>query len=719
MLTALREKIESLLKAGKDPFPQIMGQEEAKRGVLSAILAGRHVIIVGFPGVGKTTLAKAVADLLPEVGAVKGCKFSCDPKRPACPWCKAKEKRAEKLETVMRKGSFVRVQGSPDLQVEDLLGDIDPIKAIEFGPQDPRAFTPGKLLRANRGVLFFDEINRCPERLQNSLLQVVEEGVATIGGYEVDYPADFVLIATMNPAEYVGTERMSDVLLDRFDMVEMHYPENPQIEAKIAEEKGEDLGVSVPRPVMDLIVDIVRATRSDERIEMPAGVRATIGLYERAQSNAMVKRRQEADFEDVVDVAESVIAHRIKIAPRFRHTTTPEEVVSEMVKRAVSKRSTGGAAKKKPPDRVEESESKPPPNTNGKPGKNPESVLRNMLNRNMMGISSKFLAKAIVTDFDEALATFGSELLEGLTGLGLEELREMGGMPESIEHLEGRIDGNFKLLKDSGLLGEEGPTPEGIDSVALELLEDEFRTLGALGGEHDTLTRGGVSERIETRPFMKHAKLALRSTIRLSMKRGHEKILKGDLRSWERAGTVSVDFVYALDTSGSMRGAKLDACKKAAIGLAYLGLKGRDRVAVVAFKSKPALSANFGEPLDEFAKKVAGLSPSETTNIAEALKFSRGILSEEKRKDRERHIILITDAMPTSGERPVEETMEEASACKESGMTISVVGINLDREGDDIARRIAQIGGGSFYHVSEAERVNEAVMLDRGRVKKA
>jgi len=146
-------------------------------------------------------------------------------------------------------------------------------------------------------------------------------------------------------------------------------------------------------------------------------------------------------------------------------------------------------------------------------------------------------------------------------------------------------------------------------------------------------------------------------------------------------------------------------------------MKGRDRVAVVSFKGTPALSVNFGEPLEEFARKVARLFPSETTNIAEALRFSRGVISAEKRKDRERHIILITDAMPTSGERPVEATMEEASACKESGITVSVVGINLDKEGDDIARRISQIGGGSFYHVADVERVNEAVLEDRAKVK--
>ena len=126
----------------------------------------------------------------------------------------------------------MRVQGSPDLTAEDLLGDIDPIKALQFGPLSLEAFTPGKIFRANQGILFFDEVNRCPERLQNALLQVLEEGKATIGSYVLEFPASFLFIGTMNP-EDSSTEKLSDVFLDRFDMIYLGYPESLDIEKAI------------------------------------------------------------------------------------------------------------------------------------------------------------------------------------------------------------------------------------------------------------------------------------------------------------------------------------------------------------------------------------------------------------------------------------------------------------------------------------------------------
>lgn len=189
---------------GKEVFTDILGQENTKKQLLSALIMSRHVIIVGPPGIGKTTLAKNVAKLLPDL-IVNDCSFNCSPENPVCPECKTKKNiNKKKIKGIER---FVRIQGSPDLTVEDLLGDIDPIKALKFGPLSLEAFTPGKIFKSNSGVLFFDEVNRAPEKLQNALLQVLEEKKATIGSYDVDFPANFILIGSLHTDEEVLVEQ--------------------------------------------------------------------------------------------------------------------------------------------------------------------------------------------------------------------------------------------------------------------------------------------------------------------------------------------------------------------------------------------------------------------------------------------------------------------------------------------------------------------------------
>ncbi len=279
------------LAGEKDPFSDIIGQDKVKESLKSALLSGRHIILVGPPGIGKTTLAKSIA------------------------------------KTLGKKTPFVRVQGSPDLTVEDLLGDIDPIKALKFGPLSIEAFTKGKIFKADNGILFFDELNRCPEKVQNSLLQVLEERKATIGSYDIDFGIDFIFIGTMNP-EDTSTEKLSDVLLDRFDLVYMYYPETIGIEREIILKKGNKVnGITVSEKLLELMVHFVRLLREDKNLEKKPSVRASLGLYERSQANALLRGRKSASFEDLKDAVISVLAHRIRLKPSIKYLQSPEDYI--------------------------------------------------------------------------------------------------------------------------------------------------------------------------------------------------------------------------------------------------------------------------------------------------------------------------------------------------------------------------------------------------------
>ncbi len=286
----------------KDVFTDIIGQENVKKQIKSGIISGRNLLIVGAPGIGKTTLARNIANVLTE-------------------------------------GNFVRIQGSPDLSVEDLLGDIDPIKAMKYGASSIEAFTKGKIFKADKGVLFFDELNRCPEKLQNALLQVLEEKKATIGGYDVDFDVDFIFIGTMNP-EDTSTEKLSDVLLDRFDVVYMRYPEDAMSEKKIINTKDRSIA-KVEGDFLDLMVDLVRSIRDDEDVEKKPSVRASIGLYERSQSNALVNGRSSVAFSDIENSVVSVLAHRIRLKPNVKYLKSPEGFVKEKFEKLVQDKYSG------------------------------------------------------------------------------------------------------------------------------------------------------------------------------------------------------------------------------------------------------------------------------------------------------------------------------------------------------------------------------------------
>ena len=124
-------------------FSEWLGAEDTKVEILSVLCAGRNLLLEGPVGSGKTLLAEQIAAALPDV-RLAGCSFHCLPGERACPQCRSGMADSD-TRVVHGRQRFVRIQGSPDLFPEDLIGDVDPAAALQFGILDPRAFRPGRL----------------------------------------------------------------------------------------------------------------------------------------------------------------------------------------------------------------------------------------------------------------------------------------------------------------------------------------------------------------------------------------------------------------------------------------------------------------------------------------------------------------------------------------------------------------------------------------------
>jgi Mg-chelatase subunit ChlI len=206
----------------------------------------------------------------------------------------------------------VRVQGSPELGAEDLIGDIDPLLAMKFGAFDPRAYKPGRLVKANRQILFVDEVNRMSEKIQNTLLQVLQEGEMTIGNFDINFSIDTIFISTMNESDVAGIETLSEALKDRIERIAIPYP-SEEDELTILEKYGKSV-TAVPDEIKRKIVSASQRTRSDGELEFPASARSTLAVYELSQSFAQLRNSDEVNNEDVGSAIQLAFSGRLSPA---------------------------------------------------------------------------------------------------------------------------------------------------------------------------------------------------------------------------------------------------------------------------------------------------------------------------------------------------------------------------------------------------------------------
>ncbi len=285
----------------------ILGKEDVVRACVVALLAGGHVIIEDYPGVGKTLLAKALAR-----------SVSC---------------------------RFARIQFTPDLLPSDVTG-------VSVFDQTTTSFEfrPGPIF-AN--IVLADEINRSSPKTQASLLESMEERQATIDNVTHPITPPFMVVATQNPIEYEGTYPLPEAQLDRFMMrLSLGYPsaeaEEAILEAQTAGDPfaqlvpvldaGEVLalqeaagGVTVVPELRRYVVDLLSATRASRDVSLGASPRAGIALVRAAKALALLRGRDFAVPQDVKDLAKRVLSHRIILSPEARVRGLPEEAVIDVL----------------------------------------------------------------------------------------------------------------------------------------------------------------------------------------------------------------------------------------------------------------------------------------------------------------------------------------------------------------------------------------------------
>lgn len=307
----IQQNLIAKIKSKEPVFEGLWGYEDTVIPQLKkALLAGHHINLLGLRGQAKTRIARSMVSLLDEyMPIVKGSEINDSPFQPISKY--ARDLIAEKgddtpISWVHRNDRFFEKLATPDVNVADLIGDIDPIKAatLKLPYSDERVLHYGMIPRANRCIFVLNELPDLQARIQVSLFNILQEGDIQIRGFQLRMPLDIQFVFTANPEDYTNRGSIVTPLKDRIgSQIFTHYPKTISLARQITEQEAnisadDKSRIPVPDMAKNLLEEIAFSARDSEFVDAKSGVsaRLTISAMENLVAAAKL-RLLETDAE--------------------------------------------------------------------------------------------------------------------------------------------------------------------------------------------------------------------------------------------------------------------------------------------------------------------------------------------------------------------------------------------------------------------------------------
>ena len=662
------------------PFSAIVGLDKLKLAILINAINPKigGLLIRGPKGSGKSTIVRALADILPKISVVKDCPFNCNPYDPSnmCPRCVERWRNCENLAVEER--DMVVVDLPLGCTEDRVVGSLDVEKAIKYGIE---ALEPGILAEANQNILYVDEVNLLPDHIADDLLDAAATGwnVVEREGISVQHPSKFIFVGTMNPEEgelrpqlldrfplSVTVERIASVE-DRMEIVkrnlefeadpekfyEKYKPMQEELRERIIKARKILGKVVVPEGVLEGICKACLDLKVD-------GVRPDIVIAKAAAALAAFEDRTEVTLNDVFVAAELALSHRTREGG-FLEPASPQEVrevftanlkkvfsfekrgettEEEVKKRKLLKGKAIFWAKK---EATEEEEKRATKQSLLNRARARWFELLFRLNRLFGGVFfgigkklRKSPSKAPVTEGFQV----GSNRLQGETyEKSVEKKGELKGIP-TVSSAVGQtnISEGHKIF--SGLTSKVSSPSKFFIKMGGVKARGRYPLAGKHAKAVTTVHRGKpYGWRFPAgRPVDVHLPASIRAAAKKQKNRARTsglalELCLEDIREKLRIYKAPVTMVFVVDLSGSML-LNVEAVKEALLRLHSDAYRLRDRVGIVALKDTGAVVVQHPiTNLRVVAKKLLDLRISGFTPLAAGMLKAVEVLKETKRRD--------------------------------------------------------------------------------------